>query len=119
MVDWPGVVEHFKWGNHKERCGPVIMSMGADPEANCPCGHPRGCAAHQRPKVRGVPFDLRNYKDELVKLGLTTHHQELRKEWAERRKPPGEPTRVGGAMLYPARHFGQPVGGAGHRSSAN
>ena len=85
------------------------MGTSDDPrknEANCCYGHETGCARHLRqPTVDGKPFKLSEHKDALVKAGLTVFREELRYEGSEGRPPPGIPKDIGGARVYPARHF--------------
>jgi hypothetical protein len=102
-VDWPGVCKHL--GMDPELSGPVIMGVGQNPEGNCPWGHPKGSPKHKRPMVKGKPFDLKDYKEELTKLGLTTFRPELKAEAEAGKNPPGTPKKVGSTLVYPARHF--------------
>ena len=105
MVDWPAICKKFGW-NESELCGPVAMAAGpGDRERNCCSNHPKGCKAHVQPKVNGKPFKLGEYRDELRKLGLTTQHPKMAEECQAGQKPPGQPTKVGGATVYPARNF--------------
>jgi len=55
--------------------------------------------------VDGKPFKLSEHKDALVKAGLTVFREELRYEGSEGIPPPGIPKDIGGARVYPARHF--------------
>ena len=85
------------------------MGTSDDPrknEANCCYGHETGCARHLRqPTVDGKPFKLSEHKDALVKAGLTVFRDELLDEGNKGRPPPGIPKDIGGARVYPARHF--------------
>ena len=74
-------------------------------EWNCVYGHPSGCAQHKFPLVKGKPFKMTDHREELIKEGLTTQKQELIDDAKAGNKPPGAPTKVGKAHVYPARHF--------------
>ena len=76
-------------------------------ECNCPWSHAAGCAKHKQPvDKKGIPFQIQDHQEELTKAGLTTVQAELKAEREADRKPPGNPTKVGSALVYPARHFG-------------
>lgn len=105
-VDWIGICTHFGW-NPKELCGPVIVAYdAATAESHCPGGHASGSKAFQRPMVKGKPFNIANHKDELQKLGLCGFQAELKAEREAGKPPPGNPKKVNGVNVYPARrHF--------------
>ena len=103
-IDWLGVCKKFGW-DAKKLCGPVIMGMGKNIEWNCPCGHELGDPAHKRPEVKGKTFRAEDYKEELEKAGLVKRCQELVDDRKTRKPPPGTPKMVGGAKVYPMRHF--------------
>ena len=105
-VDWIGVCKHFGW-SPKELCGPVIMAFNAaEAEAHCPGGYASGSKAFQRPQVKGKTFNLSNHKAELQKLGLCGFQADLKAEREAGKPPPGNPKKVNGVNLFPARHFG-------------
>ena len=104
-VKFPEVCKHLGIDASKV-CGPVMMAAGWDPEACCPFGHPRGSPLHKPPVVKGQPFKLKDHKDELEKLGLTTQKQELAAMVAAGDKPSGTPRKIGKTLVYPKPHFG-------------
>ena len=109
-VNFPEICKLYGW-DQASVCGPVALGANEDHsknEKNCCNNHPSGCAKHKQQLVRGVPFKLSKHKDELVKKGLTVFRQELKDEVQGGRTPPGQPKKVNGALVYPARHFGQP-----------
>lgn len=57
--------------------------------------------------VKGKPFTLdKDAQAELNSLGLTKSYPVLKAERDADKKPPGKPSYVNGAAIYPARHFG-------------
>ena len=102
---FPDICKHYNLDPSKV-CGPTMMAgQPSGKEANCCFGHPAGCALHNMPMVNGKPFDLRDHKKELNRLGLTCYRPELAAMRKAREKPKGTPRQVGKALVYPAQHF--------------
>ena len=104
-VRWTAVCKHLGIDPLKV-CGPVAMAAGKWPEANCCYHHPEGSALHKRPIVKGRPFALADYREELVRLGLTVHQPELLAMCKAGKKPAGAPRKIGNGLVYPKPHFG-------------
>ena len=101
-VNWPKICEYFGWDRTK-LCGPVVCSFSKAAEGrekNCPGGHTAHC---KQPQVKGKPFSMEAYKDELVELGLCGPRDELKA--LKGKPPPGQPKKVNGVNVYPAMHF--------------
>ena len=102
---WPKICEHFGWDASK-LCGPACMALMPEmADDNCCYGCPPGSPRHKPPPVAGKPFALSEHREELKKLGLTTSHQELKQKPFEHKKPPGQPIKQNGVMVYPVPHF--------------
>lgn len=82
------------------------MAFCQNRESNCCFGHPSGSPLHKAPTYQGKPFVAKEHEKELVRLGFTTVQKQLKAEMKDKAKPPGQPKRVGTALVYPARHFG-------------
>ena len=103
-MDFPAICKHFGWDRTK-LCGPVTMAFCKNPEENCCFGHSPGSSAHTKPLVRGKAFNPQEHREELEKMGLPAVQEALKAEGKANAKPPGQPKRVNGAVVYPARHF--------------
>ena len=104
-MDFPKICGHYGWDEHT-LCGPVTMAFCQNRESNCCFGHPSGSPLHKAPTYQGKPFVAKEHEKELVRLGFTTVQKQLKAEMKDKAKPPGQPKRVGTALVYPARHFG-------------
>lgn len=81
------------------------MAFCKNAEDNCCFGHAHGSTVHSKPQYKGKPFEAQEHREELERLGFTSVRDELKAEAKANKKPPGQPKKVGVALVYPARHF--------------
>ena len=81
------------------------MAFCKDAESNCCFGHASGSAMHTKPQYKGKAFEAQEHREELEQMGLTSVQEALKAEAKANKKPPGQPKKVGVALVYPARHF--------------
>ena len=104
-MDWPKICAKMGW-KPADLCGPVTMAFNADArDGMCCYGHKANSPAHKTPLVNGKPFYIGDYREEFEKEGLTKAVKQLEDDAKAGRKPPGPTKKIGGVLIYPARHF--------------